>query len=190
MNDKITNQVLHSIRNRRSIRKFKSVPVEPQMLDTIIEAACWAPSWTNIQCWRFVVVTQPGLKEQIVLSMGNNRGSEGARQAPVMIVLCAEIGRSGWYKGTPVTDSNRWHVFDAALCMQNLALAAYSLGLATVIIGYFDTNRVAELIQLPEGFEVIAMTPLGYPDEVPDPPPRNNLESIRYYNSFGETGTW
>jgi nitroreductase len=178
------NTIMHAIHNRRSIRKFKEAPVKPYAIEVVIDAARWAPSWTNSQCWRFVVVTQPELKEQLIITMGNNRGANGARQAPVLIIVCAEIGKSGWYKGVQSTHNNFWHVFDVALCMQNLVLAAHSLGLGTCIIGYFDAEKVGRLIKMPTGFEVIAMTPLGYPDETPEPPRRKDLESLLYYNSF------
>jgi nitroreductase len=69
--------------------------------------------------------------------------------------------------------------------MQNLTLAAHALGLGTVHIGAFDAIKVAETLGVPEGYAVVAMTPLGYPDEAPNPRPRKELNEIVFYDKFG-----
>jgi nitroreductase len=82
-----------------------------------------------------------------------NRTSESMKQAPVVIAVCAEIGKSGVsYREPrqPVTDKGEyWYMFDAALAMQNLALRAHSLGLGTVIVGAFDAQKAAEVLGVP-----------------------------------------
>ncbi len=179
---------LHSaIRNRRSIRKYTNQPVEKEKLATILDAARWAPSWTNSQCWHFVVIEEPELKILAADYMHQNRAAQAVREAPILIVICAEIGKSGYYKGQKVTDKDSWPIFDTALCTQNLALQAYALGLGTVIIGYFDAKAVAGLIKLPNGYMVVAMTPIGYPNEFPSTPPRKSLQEITHSNRFGDT---
>jgi nitroreductase len=64
-------------------------------------------------------------------------------------------------------------------------LAAHSLGLATVYVGRFDAKRVAEILAVPQGYCAVAMTPLGYPDQVRDSRPRKELAEIVFYNRFG-----
>jgi nitroreductase len=76
-------------------------------------------------------------------------------------------------------------MFDVALAMQNLVLAAHALGLGTVFIGAFDALKVTEILEVPEGFVVVAMTPLGYPDEEPIPTPRKELAEIVFRGRFG-----
>ena len=76
-------------------------------------------------------------------------------------------------------------MFDVALAMQNLTLAAHSLGLGTVHVGLFDAKRVADILEVPPGFCVVEMTPLGYPDEKPTARPRKGLSEIVFYNKYG-----
>jgi len=117
-----------------------------------------------------------------------NRGAEAMRITPVAIVACAEMRKAGYYtsggKG-PVTDKGDWYMYDVALAMQNLTLAAHGLGLGTVHIGAFDAVKVAEILGVPEGYAVVAMTPLGYPDEEPNPRPRKELNEIVFHDKFG-----
>jgi nitroreductase len=87
-----------------------------------------------------------------------------------------------------VTDKGDWYMYDVALAMQNLTLAAHALGLGTVHIGAFDAIKVAEILGVPQGFAVVAMTPLGYPDESPEARTRKELAEIVFYDKFGAEG--
>jgi len=172
-------EVIEAIKTRRSIRKYKSEPVDDKTVELVLEAARWAPSWANTQCWRFIVVRNSDVKARLadaLIAVGDrpNRAADAIRQAPVAIVACAELGKSGYYfrePGGPATDKGDWYMFDVALAMQNLALAAHSLGLGTVHVGAFDARKVAAILGVPTGFCVVEMTPLGYPDEQPEVKP-------------------
>ena len=190
----IRMEVIEAIKTRRSIRKYKSTPVDGKTIELVLEAARWAPSWKNSQCWRFIVVRDSKIKNKLadtliaVSADRPNRAAEAIRQAPVVIVACAELGKSGYYAREPrepVTDKGDWYMFDVALAMQNLVLAAHSLGLGTVYIGAFDAKKVASILGVPEGFCVVSMTPLGYPDEEPPIRPRKELSEIVFYDKFG-----
>lgn len=180
-------EVMEAIKTRRSVRQYQPTPIREQDLTSVMEAACWAPSWANTQCWRFVIVRNPVRKSQLAdtLSSGN-RGARAIKEAPVLIVACAELGKSGYFGGKPSTDKGDWYMFDVALAMQNLVLAACSLGLGTVHIGYFDARKAAELIKLPEGFVVVEMTPLGYPNEEPQIKSRREIQESIYYEMYGQ----
>jgi len=186
-------EVLEAIKTRRSIRKYKTTVVDDRTIETILEAACWAPSWANSQCWRFVVVRDADTRSKLAEALASvserpNRAINAVRNAPVVIVACAELGRSGYFAqepGKPVTDKgDSWYMFDTALAMQNLTLAAHSLGLGTVHIGAFDAKKVAEILEVPQGFCVVSMTPLGYPDEEPPLRPRRGLGETVFYDKF------
>ena len=180
-------EVLEAIRTRRSIRRYKTTPVDDKTIELVLEAARWAPSWANSQCWRFIVVRDSNTKAELsnTLSAGN-RGADAIRNAPVVIVACAELGKSGYLKEKPPTDKgDYWYMFDVALAMQNLALAAHSLGLGTVYIGSFDAKRAASILEVPQGFCVVSMTPLGYPDQEPEVRPRKELSEIVSYDKYG-----
>jgi len=185
-------EVLEVIKTRRSIRKYKANPVDDKAIETVLEAARWAPSWKNTQCPRFIVVRDAKIKSQLADTLrGSKEGTlnpaNGAiRTAPVVIVACAELGKSGYNVGKPATDKGElWYMFDVALAMQNLTLAAHSLGLGTVHVGQFDAKQVADVLEVPPSFCVVEMTPLGYPDEEPEVMPRKELSEVVFYGKFG-----
>ena len=186
-------EVLEAIKTRRSIRKYKTTPVDDKAIELVLEAARWAPSWSNTQCWRFIMVRDSNIKDKladalIAVSDRPNRAADAIRSAPVAIVACAELGKSGYYAREPrepVTDKGDWYMFDVALAMQNLTLAAHSLGLGTVYVGAFDAKKAATILGVPEGFCVVSMTPLGYPDEEPPIRPRKELSEIVFYDKYG-----
>jgi nitroreductase len=187
-------ELMEAINGRRSIRRYTSKPVDNKTLNTILEAARQAPSWANTQCWRFVVVRDRQLRNKLadtgidVATGKPNRGTEAMRVTPIAIVVCAEMRKAGYSikePKKPVTDKGDWYMYDVALAMQNLTLAAHALGLGTVHIGAFDAIKVAEILRVPEGYAVVSMTPLGYPDEEPNPRPRKEMAEIVFYNKFG-----
>ncbi|HEY49832.1 MAG TPA: nitroreductase [Dehalococcoidia bacterium] len=181
-------ELMQAIKERRSVRKYKPDPVSDEKIDAVLEAARWAPSWANTQCWRFIVVRDPELKERLAgtLKPESNRAIAAIKQAPVTIVACAQLAKAGYYKGEQGTDKGDWFMFDVALAMQNLTLAAHAIGLGTVHVGFFDARAVAELLDVPEGVAVVEMTPLGYPDEKPSPPNRRELAESVFYGKYGE----
>ena len=187
-------EVLESIKSRRSIRRYQTTPVDDETLEQVLEAARWAPSWANTQCWRFIVVQDNNIKAELANTLlmvergdvlVDNPSVEAVRNAPVVIVACAETGISGFKQGKPSTDKGDWYMFDVALAMQNLILTAHSVGLGTVHIGALDAKKAAGVLQVPEGFCVVEMTPLGYPDQEPKPRPRKELAEIIFYDNWG-----
>ena len=112
-----------------------------------------------------------------------------SKEAPVLIVACAEVGKSGYSSrqpGIPRTDKGEWwYMFDVALAMQNLVLTAQSLGLGTVHIGEFDAKGAADILDVPDSFRVVSMTLLGYPNEQPEAKPRNPLSEIVFFDKYG-----
>jgi len=179
-------EILEAIKTRRSVRRYKTTPIDDKALELILEAARWAPSWKNSQCWRFIVVRDSKVKRELVSAIPEtNRGRNGVENAPVAIVACAELGKTGYVNDELVTDKgDYWYMFDTALAMQNMVLAAHSLGLGTVYIGWFDSKKVASILGVPEGFKVVTMTPLGYPDEEHKATPRRELSQTVSYDKF------
>ena len=184
---------MEAIKTRRSIRKYEATPVDDEMVNKVLEAARWAPSWTNTQCWRFIVVRDDKTKAELAEAsnvelsgkMVVNPSYDAVKQAPVVIVACAELGKSGYYHGEPSTDKGDWYMFDVALAMQNLVLAAHSMGLGTVHLGRINAKQIASILEVPEGFCVVEMTPLGYPEGEVKGPPRKELSEIIFYDKYG-----
>ncbi len=187
--------ILELIKTRRSIRKYKPDPVDEKDLETVLEAAHWAPSWANTQCWRYIVVRDADIKEQIAGTLQKvpfdddwleNPATRAIFQAPLLIIACAKKGIAGFKPdGSPATERDDWLLFDVALSVQNLTLAATVLGLGTVIIGAFDSRKVTKILDVPEGYTVVTMTPLGHPDHTGQPPPRKSLDEIVYRDKYG-----
>lgn len=181
--------IIEAIKTRRSIRAYKSTPVSKDDLDTVLEAGCQAPSWANTQCWRFVVVKNKETKAKLADTLPATNGARaGMEQAPLAIVACAVLGKSGYKKGEVMSDKGDWFMFDTALAMQNMVLAAHSLGLGTVYIGLFDAKAAAEILKLPDGVVVVAMTPLGYPEGEGRVTTRLDMSGIIFSEQYGETG--
>ena len=118
--------------------------------------------------------------------MPANRGLTGLKEAPVLIVACAQTGVSGYLNGQPATDKGDWFMFDAALSIQNILLAAQDLGLGTLVIGYFDADKTAHLINLPKGYRVVALIPAGYAAQQLAAPARKSIEAVGFLNRFGD----
>ena len=185
-------EVLEAIKTRRSIRRYKTSPVDDKTIELVLEAARWAPSWANTQCWRFIVVQDSNTKIELANTLNdNNPAIDAIKSVPVVIVACAELRKAGYYRGEPgkpgepATDKGDWwYMFDVALAMQNLVLAAHSLGLGTVYVGAFDAKKAASILEVPQGVCVVGMTPLGYPAQEPEPRPRKELSEIVFYNKF------
>ena len=188
-------ELMEAIKTRRSIRKYKATPVADEAIEQVLEAARWAPSWKNNQCWRFIVVrddkVKAGLADTLIKvkrddTLVDNPAVEAIMSAPVVIVACAELGKSGYNLGEIATDKGDWYMFDVALAVQNLMLAAHSQGLGTVPLSLFDAKKAASILKVPDGFCVVVMTPLGYPGQEPQIRPRKELSEIVFYDSFGK----
>ena len=178
--------MLEAIKTRRSIRKYKPDEIEEEKLQAVLEAARWAPSWANTQCWEFIVVKNPDTKEKLAETLTpRNPATEAVKTAPIVVVACAKLGVSGFKLGAPVTDKGDFFMFDTALAMHNLSLAAHSLGLGTVHVGAFDSKKAAEILGVPEGVSVVELMPLGYPLEIPGAPPKKEIEDFVYSEKYG-----
>ncbi len=179
--------VLEAIKNRRTIRTYKTTPVGQETLDIILEAGRLAPSWGNTQTWRWVVIQDQNLKMQIaekVLRSGN-RGTEAVKTAPVVIAACAELNRAGFREGQPTTDKGGyWYMFDAGLALENMVLAAESLGLGTLFIGGMDARKLESLLGVPSGYACVILMVLGYPDEKPAARPRKGVAELVFRDRF------
>jgi len=166
--------VFDAIRTRRSIRKYLNKPVEREKLSKILEAARLSPSAANCQPWRFIVVTDQKVKEELRAAYDE----DWFVSAPVIIVGCA-LPSEAWVR----SDGEEYWKVDLAIAMQNLILEAWDLGLGTCWIGAFREDEVKRILGIPDEARVVALAPLGYPAEEKDPvTKRKPLEEIVSYN--------
>ena len=163
-----------AIRTRRSIRKYLNKPVEREKLSKILEAARLSPSAANRQPWRFIVVTDQKIKEELRAAYDE----DWFVSAPVIIVGCA-LPSEAWVR----SDGEEYWKVDLAIAMQNLILEAWELGLGTCWIGAFREDEVKRILGIPDEVRVVALAPLGYPAEEKGPvTKRKPLEEIVSYN--------
>ncbi len=178
-------ELMEAISGRRSIRNFEDKPVSDDLIQNILEAVKWAQSWANTQCWEVIVVKDPKMKQELQATLAKgNPATKSMTQAPVIFVLCAKLKAAGYYKGQVTTKFGDWFMFDIGVAAQNLCLRAHDLGLGTVIVGLFDHDKVKELLNVPDGYEVVVMIPTGYPSKVPSAPKRREISEFTHYEKF------
>jgi nitroreductase len=165
------------IKTRKSVRKYRVDPVEPDKLRRLLEGARLAPSASNSQEWRFVVVRDP--KTRRSLAEAASRQAFVA-EAPVVLACCAVTDGHIMRCGLP-----RYPI-DVAISVDHLTLAAASEGLGTCWIGAFDQDAVKSILGIPKEVHVVALLTLGYPEN-PSPVAKNRLalDRIVYYEKWG-----
>jgi len=175
------------IRKRRSVRAYLDMPVEDEKIKEIVEAARLAPSTCNLQCWRFVVVKDRTVRDELI-----EKGFGGLivpnkwiRTAPVIIAVCAEPSLVVHRLGGRIQGVD-YHLLDVGIATEHLVLRATELGLGTCWIGWFNERRVKKILKIPKGVKVVALLSLGYPDGEPgEPRERLPLGAILFYDKYG-----
>ncbi|MCW4037764.1 MAG: nitroreductase family protein [Candidatus Bathyarchaeota archaeon] len=156
------------VTKRRSIRRYKPEPVPDDVLNQILEAARVAPSAGHRQPWHFIVVKDAPTKKQLGVS-------QWAAEAPLILVGCVD---------TAIRSPPLCYV-DLAIGFEHIVLAAANFGLGTCWIGRLGRDEtIKAVLSIPDHVRVVAVTPLGYPDETPDPKTRKVISEIIHYDAF------
>ena len=164
------------IKTRRSHRKFADEKVPEDVLKRILEAACLAPTWSNKQGVRYIVVDDPEQLKKL-----GEAGQKWIVGAPMVIVAFIKAKDSGVN-----TNGLEYFPVDAAICLHQLILAATNEGLGTCWIGFFDEEKTKQILKLPEKARVIGMTPLGYSRYTPREIERQSIEKTVYRNEYSK----
>ncbi len=172
-------EVLRAIRERRSVRQFRSDKIPERDLTIILDAARWAPSAGNLQPWVFVVVEKEQLKKEISRAAYDQ---DFISTAPVVIVVCADVKRSSSVYGE--RGRSLYCIQDTAAATQNILLAAHALGYATCWVGAFKENEVKRLLRLPEDVRPVAIVPVGVAAYRAAAPARLPLEEIVHKDTY------
>ncbi|MFO7906210.1 MAG: nitroreductase family protein [Planctomycetota bacterium] len=171
---------------RRSVRAYTNRPVEPEKILRCLEAARLAPSACNAQPWRFVVVDDPVLREQVAsrAAAGIVPMNSFARQAPVLVVVVMERANFTSRFGS-VVKAKSFPLVDIGIAAEHFCLQATEEGLGTCILGWFDERGVRALLEIPRRSRPILILTLGYPADGPNrPKKRKPLEEIASWNGY------
>jgi nitroreductase len=193
-----------AIEKRRSIRKFKGDPVPDEHITALIEAARLAPSGSNTQPWRFKIVSDDETKAKLVVAAYHQ---SFVAQAPVVLVCCADLhgyfegitarsqdfGKEGALEETMVRllreraeqlktmnvqDLAPGIAFNVAIAVEHIVLRALDFGLGSCWVRMIDEQKIKDIFGWGNSMHVVALLPLGYPDEDPAPRKRRTIEEI------------
>jgi len=160
------------VRTRRSIRSFRPDLVREDALNRVLEAVRIAPSGSNRQPWKFILVRNDGLKRRLAKACGNQMF---IAEAPIVVVACGSdihYNRGGYMGDMSM-------LVDMSIAVTHLILAARAEGLGTCWIGSFDNKAVKGILEIPDDVNVVAVTPLGYPMQgFSEPGTRKTLTEI------------
>ena len=175
-------EMLEIIKKRRSIRKYKDLPVEWDKLVNILTAGQHAPSAGNVQDWKFIVVTDDETRKQIARACVNQVWME---TAPMHIVICSIPERTIQYYGKI---GEKYTLEDCACTAMNMMVQATAEGLGSCMVGAFDEMMMRLALNIPERATPVSIVTVGYADEEVPVPPRTVLESMvflqRYANRY------
>lgn len=163
------------VEQRYSVRGYQDKPVEDILLQKVLEAGQQAPSAANKQPWHFIVITDEQKRE----ALSDAYPKDWFIHAPVIIIVCVVPGKA-WAR----VDGKNYADVDGAIAMDHMTLCAASLGLGTCWIGAFNPTKLRNLLQLPDGIEPLAMSPLGYPDADARNPGRKEMSEIIHYDHW------
>lgn len=203
--------VLEAIQKRRSIRKFKTTPLTSEQINNLLEAARLAPSGCNVQPWRFIIVNDTQLKTKLCEASFDQ---QFIKDAPIVIVCCSDLHswkeskektqellnradinlgekcEKALMEKVEKATANSTHeripsaMLNVAIAIEHIVLTAVELGLGSCWVRLFDEKKVKQILNLPEHIFVVALLPIGIPDEDPPARPRLPLSKIILHNSI------
>ena len=170
-------EFFEAVSARRSIRQFKDSPIADDVVEKILNAGIEAPSAGNGQSWHFIVVRDDEIKHRLAVDACQQNF---IRQAPVLIVVCADLEGAERTYGSRGRDL--YSIQNTAAAVENMLLSITALGLSSCWIGAFDEKRASEIISLPKNLRPVAMLPIGYSNEpAKRVPPKRKLSEVVSY---------
>ena len=191
-------ELLDAIKSRRSIRKFKAQPIPENHINELLDAGRMAPSGSNLQPTRYIVIES----DEVRAKLKECTSLPFVWQAPAVIAVCIdtqvtskseqrfkELKEANAFVDTPLNDVNpeeyikRRRAMDevalkaylslnAAIAIDHITLRAVDLGLGSCWVMMFDKEKTRKALNLDDKYEIVALLPIGYPDQTPAPRPR------------------
>ncbi len=168
-------ELMTAVRERQSIRSYEDKPVPEQKLNKVLEAARLAPSASNRQRWKFIVVREAERRRELARAAG---GQTHVAKAPVVIAAVATMPEYVMRCGVPA------HLVDLAIAVDHMTLAAVDEGLGTCWIGAFYQEEVKDILNIPKDYRVVSLLTLGFPKTAGREKVRKSLEEIVCYETF------
>lgn len=169
------DDILEIIKSRRSIRNYKKEKIKDEDILKILEAGRWAPSASNNQPWRFIVVKDQELIKKIGDACKILTINSFVENSPLIVIIYSE-------------KKHRWVDLDCGMCAQNMMLEAHSLGIGSCFIGAYRENKIKKIVNLPDEFNVIGLITFGYIESGKNFSERLNLEDLMMYDYYKKEG--
>ena len=167
--------VYEAIQKRFSVRAYQDRPVAEGILRRVLDAGRLAPSGSNTQPWKFVVVRDAERRQALCKAA---KDQAFVAQAPVVIGVVGTAPEKVMSCGIPGDPVN------CAIAIDHMTLAAVAEGLGTCWIGHFDQDAARSALSVPPGAKIIELLPIGYPAGAPSAKSRKSAEEVICYNKF------
>ena len=163
--------LVETVLSRRSIRRYEKKEIQNDVLNKILEAGRQAPSAANRQPFHFIVLTDDNVKNELSKGFFNKFIKDSA----VTIVGCANIGD---------VLTGKWSIVDTTIALQNMVIAAWTMGVGSCWVGDFNEDKVKQLLKIPHKWTVVALISFGYPAEQPKPRRKKSITELVSFNGF------
>lgn len=170
-------ELAEAIKKRRSVRDYEDRPVPEEKLRKVLEAARLAPSASNRQRWKFIVVRDSKRRQELARAAG---GQTHLAKAPVVIAAVATMPEYVMMCGVPA------YAVDIAIAVDHMTLAAVDEGLGTCWIGGFSQEEARNILKVPKNYRIVTILPLGFPRQAEGLKERKSLGEIVCYETFEE----
>lgn len=172
---------------RQSVRRYADTPVEPEKLTLCLEAARLAPSASNSQPWKFIIVDKEPLRTEVAKATFSDIKliNKFTVQAPVLVVIVMEKAKL-ITRLAMLVKKKEWPLIDIGITAEHFCLQAAELGLGTCMIGWFEEDKIKKLLQMPANKSIGLLISVGYAVEgYPQRTKiRKSMEEIVSYNAY------
>jgi nitroreductase len=160
--------VLKTIQNRTSIRKYKNEKISKEKIDILIEAGRLAPTGANKQKYKLIIVDDEDTKKRLSVACNGQ----------------TFVGTASHVIAGTVDPDWKWNQVDLAIVMEHIVLEAQELGFGTCWIGAFNDKAVKEILEIPDSVKLVVLLTIGVPDEPAKHSSRKSVEELVCYNKY------
>ena len=173
--------------SRQSVRRYAETTVEPEKLNQCLEAARLAPSASNSQPWKFIVVDEEPLRTEVAKATFSDIKliNKYTLQAPVIVVIVMEKAKL-ITRLAMLVKKKEWPLIDIGITAEHFCLQAAELGLGTCMIGWFEEDKIKKLLQIPSDKSIGLLISVGYAVDGYSQRTkiRKSMEGIVRYNKY------